>query len=176
LSVKFGLLKGYSRSGPYSLLASNPPSPSSLGVPEELALSLRSIPLTERPYREVARKLGVDEDYVVELINRLLSAGVLGDPGASLEGRLLGFTENALIAAVGKGKVCECLARMPYTTHVVERDVYGPGEWPYNCYAMIHAKTRDVASMIINELVENCDIHSFEVLYSIRDLKPGVLR
>lgn len=178
LSVKYDLLEGVSRSGPYSSLPEDPPSPEDLGVDPRVPEMLRSLPIESRPYKAIGEKLGLSEDEVFESMLAMLRSGVLGDPGASLDGRKLGFTENAMVVAVleGSESLAECLASIPYTTHVVLREIYPPGSWSFDGYAMVHATSRDKIRGVVETIRGTCGVRDLSVLFSIVDLKPEVVR
>ena len=179
LSVKYDLERGISKSASNHVMP--PENPPILSDEEyRIASKLRSLPLEERPYRIIGSELGVDEDYVYNMMINLLEKGALGDPGAALDGGKIGFKENVmLMAQPGAGSyedLCRCLARAEYTTHVVQREEYPPGSCSYKCYAMVHAVDRSRLEMIIGEVLNQCRPSSWLRVKSIRDLKPGVVR
>ncbi len=180
LSVKYDLWKGISRSGPYSLVHPNPPSPEELGYPTKLARALRVLPLEERPYAKVARSVGVGEVDAYKAAVKLLDEGVLGDPGAALDGHKAGFTENAMVvmepSSGAEQALCECAARLPFTTHVVLREPVPPGVWRHTCYFMVHAVSRKLVEEAVAEASRICKPLSLRVIRSLADLKPGVVR
>ncbi|MEM4427033.1 MAG: Lrp/AsnC family transcriptional regulator [Acidilobaceae archaeon] len=178
LSVKFDLIEGVSRSGPYSSVAESPPKPEDLGIDPRLPEMVRSLPLENRPYKTIAERLNMREDEVLESLLKLLKNGILGDPGVALDGKKLGFSENAMIVVRvdGSEEKMLCLASIPYTTHVVLREVYPPGSWDFDGYAMVHATSRDKINKVINEISSLCSLAQKEVLFSIEDLKPEVVR
>lgn len=178
LSVKFDLREGISKSGPYSMIIENPPSPEELGINPMIPKSVRSLEFVERPYLMIAFKTGLSEDEVVDLIKEMLKKGILLDPGATLNERNIGFTENAMITMEDENvsEICECVAGLPYTTHVVLREPYPPGSWTHNCYAMVHAINRNKIENTIEIIKEICKPKNILPIYSIADLKPGVIR
>ncbi len=179
LSVKYDLERGISRSGRYAEVHPDPPRPEELGIPLGLARSLRSLPLVERPYKAIAAKHGLAEDEVIDAAVKLLRAGVLGDPGAALDGWRIGFRDNAMVVmepGTDYGSLCSCVTRLPFTTHVVEREPVPPGAWRQNCYFMVHGVSRGVVDSAILEASETCRPRSLRPIRSLADLKPGVTR
>ena len=67
--------------------------------------------------------------------------------------------------------LCESVALIEEATHVVLREVT-VGEWPYNCYFMIHGVNRGVVEDAINGIMRRLGIGKYEVLYSIKNLLP----
>ncbi len=178
LSVKFDLREGVSRSGPYAEVIEDPPRPEDLGINPMIPRLVRSLDIVERPYSTIASRVGLSEDEVVDLVKEMLSKGILADPGAALEGRNLGFTENAMVVMEGEDewRLCECASKLPYSTHVVLREPYPPGSWTHNCYFMVHATSRDKIKGIIDVVEDRCKPRSIIPIYSLADLKPGVIR
>jgi DNA-binding Lrp family transcriptional regulator len=180
LSVKFDLYKGVSRAGPYSTLPENPPTPESLGINREHLQLYSRLPLESNPYKAIASRLGITPEDAARLAWELLQKGLLGDPGAAIDGKSVGFKENAMLLLeppIGEEKwTCDRASNYPHTTHVVLRGVYPKGSWKYTCYAMLHAANRETLSRLIGEAVSRIDPADYEVLHSLADLKPGVLR
>lgn len=179
LSVKYDLLKGVSRAGPYSALPQRPPRPEDLGVPSRVPEALRSLPIEPRPYSVIAKALSMPEDELVRLIPKLVAAGVLADPGAALNGEALGFKENGMVVMEPSGtpeELCEAATRSQHSTHVVLRGSIPEGAWRYPCYAMVHAVRRDLVEEVAREIARDAGAKSYRVIYSLRDLKPGVIR
>jgi len=179
LSVKYDLRSGISRAGPYSRVVENPPSPEDLGYSVELAKALRSLPLEPNPFDALGRLHGMSGGEIVEAAKRMLRAGILGDPGAALDGHRLGFKVNAMFVLEPASECVEAcrwvVDNLPEATHVVERSVVG-GEWPYTCYFMVHATSKDKLEPIRRKVEEEAPIKRFDVLLSLRDLKPGIVR
>ncbi|MCE4620032.1 MAG: Lrp/AsnC family transcriptional regulator [Desulfurococcales archaeon] len=181
LSVKYDLYNGVSRSGRYSLVPVDPPKAEDLGVPTEVLREFRSLEISRSPYRRAARKLGISEEEAAKLAWQLVDKGVLGDPGAALDGRLIGFHENAMVtmepsADTNEEDLCRCAAMLPFTTHVVLRGSIPRDAWRQNCYFMAHAVNRSLIEELVSEAVTRCRPASYSVIRSIRDLKPGVAR
>jgi len=179
LSVKYDLYEGVSRSGPYSRVIESPPTVEQLGLPRSLPWALRILPIEKRPYKRIAEKHGMSEEEVVDIAIELLKKGVLGDPGAALEGRMAGFNENGMVVMEPRGDevtLTECAARLEYSTHVVLREAYPPGSWRHICYFMAHATSRDKIERVKSLAMETCAPKDVMVLYSLEDLKPHVVR
>ncbi|MEB3860765.1 MAG: Lrp/AsnC family transcriptional regulator, partial [Desulfurococcales archaeon] len=157
--------------------------PEDLGIPKTLPHSLRALPIEERPYASAARKHGMTEGDVVALVGEMLEKGILGDPGAALEGRLAGFKENGMVVMEPAGcsdedelELCNCAAKFPYSTHVVWREAYPRDRWRHICYFMVHATTRERIEQARLQAQETCKPRDSMVLYSLEDLKPHTVR
>lgn len=179
LSVKYDLYKGISWAGRYSTVNQNPPSPFVYGVdPAKLPL-FKSLELSAHPFSRIASSLGISEEQAARLAWRMLEAGILGDPGAALDGHRVGFVENAMVVMEpddGEEDLCKCASSLQFTTHVVQRASIPPGEWKHTCYFMVHAASRRLVEEAVSNAVEKCRPRSYHVIRSLADLKPGVLR
>lgn len=173
LSVKFDLIEGVSRSPPEIL----PEEVPRLHGLESFLSMIRKIPISRRPFREIGSSLGMSEEEVIKSIEELISKGAVRDFGAALDGDLIGFSQNCmlLIHSDEPDHVCRRLAlEVPEATHVVLRDV--PEGWRYNCYAMVHARSREKADEVISRIVSDLSLEDFLPLMSRRNLKPGAVR
>lgn len=180
LSVKYDLYRGVSRSGNYSTVNHNPPSPAEYGVdPGKLSL-FRRLEISPTPYKQIAGELGISEEEASKLAWNMLKAGILGDPGAALDGHRIGFTENAMVVLEPRDqceeKLCNCIAKLLFTTHVVQRASIPAGKWRHTCYFMVHATSKELIEEMVSEAIEKCEPKSHLSIKSIADLKPGVVR
>lgn len=179
LSVKYDLREGISRAGPWSRIADNPPRPEELSIPPSLPRELRILPLEERPYAGLAGKYGLTEEEVVSLAKEMLHKGILGDPGAALEGHKVGFKVHGMTVVAGEDleSLCDRIAEsVPEATHVVLREPHPPGAWRHNCYFMVHARDERVLEDRVKARLSAVGVGDYMIIYSLRDLKPGVVR
>ncbi len=180
LSVKYDLYEGVSKAGPYSRVRENPPPPESFGIPRGVARRLARLPVVCRPYRGLAREVGLAEEELLGRVRAMLEAGTLLDPGAALDGWRLGFRSNAMTVTEASEQVCNCIASSPYTTHVVERTVYHaePGsEWRERmCFFMVHGVSRQKTLAAVKTILTSCGVEPIAVLFSQEDLLPGRVR
>jgi len=182
LSVKYDLEKGVSRAGPLSSVAANPPRPEDIGYSMALARALRVLPLEERPYAVIANRLGLTEEQVVAAMHKMLEKGILGDPGAALDGHRLGFVYNGMVTLAPRDMeqldmLCQWVVdSVEEATHVVKRSVTPPGSWRHLCYFMVHAVDEAKVKQILRRL-GNCPyLNDYMVIKSLEDLLPGVIR
>ena len=174
LSVKYDLRRGISWSI-QGRLPEKVPSLEELGVSEGLVRDLcKGLPLKPSPYSDIASKYGLALDELLELVEELLRKGVLADPGAALDGDKLGFRSNAM-AVLPCDECCGWVAdNVAEATHVVLRKTV-PGKWEYPCYFMVHARRRGAVYEVARRVFENLGVEG-ELLFSLENLKPGVVR
>ncbi|MCE4617682.1 MAG: Lrp/AsnC family transcriptional regulator [Desulfurococcales archaeon] len=180
LSVKYDLENGISRSGPYSMIKTSPPHPTEFGVEPGYLKLLRKLELSKTPYQKFAKAMGIGQDEAASLAWKMLDAGILGDPGAALDGHKIGFHENAMVVLEPlegrEDELCKCASSLPFTTHVVLRASIPQGAWKHTCYFMVHAVNRILLSNAIEQAISQCPVKSHLVIRSLADLKPGVVR
>lgn len=131
------------------------------------------IPICGRPYREIAGKIGVDEDTVLAVLKDLNDRGMIRRFGATLRHQNSGFSANAMVAwQVPEERVDEVgqkMAENPAISHCYRRD---PAErWPYNLYTMIHAGDPETCRAIARTISEQTGIADYAVLFSKKELK-----
>lgn len=140
---------------------------------------LRILPLEERPYAKIAGKYGFSEEEIISLVKEMLAKGILGDPGAALNGHKIGFVVNGMVVVADDSidTLCEKIATsVPEATHVVLREPYPPNSWEHNCYFMVHARRRNILENRVKDRLLAIGAENYMIIYSIKDLKPGFIR
>ncbi|AWB10732.1 transcriptional regulator, AsnC family [Thermodesulfobium acidiphilum] len=138
-----------------------------------IKLLQEDIPLVERPFLEISKKLNITEKEVISWVKKSLNSGLMRRFGARISHRKIGINANPMIAwKIPESRVEECgniLAKNPDVTHCYERAT--SDEWPYNIYTMIHCKSKSEADKIAKSLSDQIKITDYILLYSIRELK-----
>jgi len=131
------------------------------------------IPVSRRPYMEIAEMIGVDEDTVLSVLKDLYQRGVIRRFGATLRHQKSGFNANAMVAwqvdeslidAVG-----EQVAGYDAVTHCYRRDP--APDRPYNLYTMVHAQDEAQCRQIARKISKDTGISEYTMLFSRRELK-----
>ncbi len=131
------------------------------------------IPITERPFLEIANKIGISEESLLDTLRHLTDKGMIRRFGATLRHQKSGFEANAMVAwqveeeridEVGRkmassGRVSHCYRRNPTP------------EWQYNLYTMIHAKDEASCMEIARNLAEKAGVNNYSLLFSRKELK-----
>lgn len=152
--------------------------------PVDLALiraTQAGLPLVPAPYAAVAGALGLTEWEVMARLAAMHARGVLRRIGAVPNHYRLGWRANgmtvwdvddAFIDMLG-----ERIGALPFVSHCYRRPRHLP-HWPYNLFAMVHARSRQDAApqvaAIAALLGDACRAH--DVLWSTRILKKTGLR
>lgn len=131
------------------------------------------LPLSERPYADLAEDLDLGEDHLLARIRVLVAAGIISRLGVIVRHRALGWRSNAMVvwdlphdAITHAGPL---LAAQPGVTLCYERRPVD-GIWPYRLYSMIHARSRPEALGVLDRI---CTLPEFrnvphKPLFSIR--------
>ena len=131
------------------------------------------IPITERPYLEIAEKLGISEDELIQRLEALDSRGIVRRFGATLRHQKSGFSANAMAAwQVDEDRVVEVgkkMAAFKEVSHCYRRNP--TPRWPYNLYTMIHAKNVASFKNIVRRMSEKTSITEYTILFSRKELK-----
>lgn len=131
------------------------------------------IPVTSRPFLDIAQRLGITEKALLEKLDMLCKQGIIRRFGATLRHQKSGFSANAMVAwqvdedrieAVGKK-----FASFRQVSHCYRRDP--TPQWPYNLYTMIHAQDQESCRETASEMAQAGDVRDYELLFSRRELK-----
>ena len=139
------------------------------------------LPLTSRPYHELARRLGLPAEVVMTRMAQMLERGVIRRIGAVPNHYALGYRANGMsvwdlpdeaVAEAGRE-----VGALSFVSHCYHRPRHLP-IWPYNFFAMVHGRSRleveDAVEEIARLLGERARAHA--VLYSTRILKKTGFR
>ncbi|HYQ73250.1 MAG TPA: Lrp/AsnC family transcriptional regulator [Gammaproteobacteria bacterium] len=139
------------------------------------------LPLVEAPYDVLAEDLGLAVDELIARIRAMQAHGVIRRIAAVPNHYALGYRANGMSVWNVPDEQVHAIGRqvggLDYVSHCYQRPRHLP-LWPYNLFAMVHAKTRaevaDRVAAIATLLGTRCRGH--EVLYSTRILKKTGLR
>ena len=134
------------------------------------------LPLVPRPYAEIADRLGVSEDRVIETLDSLMADGCIKRFGVIVRHRELGYVANAMVVwdvpDQSVDEIGQLFGGAPFVTLCYRRP-RRPPNWPYNLFTMIHGLNRDhVLEQVehLRNLVPNTDFPS-ATLFSRRRFK-----
>ncbi len=138
----------------------------------------RGLPLVPRPYEALAREVGIDEETLLARLSAMKVSGALRRMGAVLQHRKAGFVANALcVWSVPEERVDEAgesVSREAAVSHCYTRAV-APG-WPYNFYAMIHAKDRAGCEAVADRLERENRLGPRKTFYTVREWKKATMQ
>lgn len=129
-----------------------------------------------RPFKVLGDRVGLSEDFTLELLGRWLAEGLIKRLGVVVRHHELGYTANAMcvwdvpdedVSAVGRALAGETGITLCY------RRQRAQPHWPYNLFCMIHGKAREEVLALRADLARRhgLDVHPHAVLFSTRRFK-----
>jgi len=148
---------------------------------QRIANTQSGLPLVPRPFEAVGATLGISGEAVRERFGQLLQSGLVRRIGAVPNHYALGYTANGMsVWDVDDAKVDELGAKvgaLEFVSHCYRRPRRLP-DWPYNLFAMVHARSREEVEAKRTEIrsLLGAALCAGDVLYSTRILKKTGLR
>ncbi|CAN2041614.1 siroheme decarboxylase [Candidatus Magnetomoraceae bacterium gMMP-15] len=131
------------------------------------------IPVTEHPFLEIAKKIGISEEILTKKIKDLCERGIIRRFGVTIRHQISGFQANAMVAwkadENSMEKAGKKMASFREVSHCYRRNP--TKNWPYNLYTMIHGGSEDECRDIAKHLSEESSIENYAILFSQRELK-----
>lgn len=132
-----------------------------------------NIPIVSQPYKELADRLGLTEQEIIERIEDMKKTGLVRRLGAVLRHQQAGYKVNAMVVwqvdenrADTAGRI---MAGFKQVSHCYLRDV--PKGFEYNLFTMIHSQSNENLLAIINEISCQTGLQKYLIIRSIKELK-----
>ena len=144
-------------------------------------LTQKGLPRVKRPYLMLAEHLGITEQRVIDLFKSMLDSGKLRRIAAVPNHYKLGYIANGMsVWNVPDEKINQLgqqVGDLNFVSHCYQRPRHGK-DWPYNLFAMVHAKTREEAMLKVKKISQLLGDNNLgcDVLFSVRILKKQGLR
>lgn len=132
------------------------------------------LPDSLTPYADIAREVGTSEEAVLELLRSLKEEGVIRRFGASIKHQRTGWNVNAMVAWIVERERVEEVGTKASEHDHISHCYYRPSsaeDWPYELYTMVHARSNEECTKVIEELRAMTGLGDYLVLTSIRELK-----
>ena len=134
------------------------------------------LPLVERPFFEVGRKLGLSEQAVIQRIGAMQAEGVIKRMGVVVRHHELGYRSNAMMVLDVPDDKVEAVGWRLSTVDCVTLCYQRPRrlpQWPYNLFCMIHGKDRADVLACIDDVINELQLAGLQraVLFSKRRFK-----
>ncbi len=143
-----------------------------------IALLQTDIPVVQRPFRQMAEKIGVTEEKFLAVLTDLNQRGIIRRFGATLKHQKSGFKANAMVAwNVDESRVepvGTAMAKFDEITHCYSRNP-APG-WPYNLYTMVHAANEDQCRALAEKISQTVGETDYILLFSRKELKKTSMK
>jgi siroheme decarboxylase len=136
------------------------------------------IPVTARPYQELAGDIGISEEEFLKIMNGLNDKGLIRRFGATLKHQNSGYNANAMVAwIVEEDKAVETggiMATFDEVSHCYRRNPV-PG-WDYNLYTMVHAVDKESCYKIVEKISKAVNVDKYAILFSKKELKKTSMK
>ncbi|MEO5367366.1 MAG: hypothetical protein H7831_13665 [Magnetococcus sp. WYHC-3] len=149
---------------------------------ELVRMTQAGLPLVPDPWQSLAQPLGLQADDVRRRFAELLRRGIIRRIAAVPNHYALGYRANGMtVWSLPEAHLEEAglrLAALPQVSHCYQRPRLLP-HWPYNLFAMIHARQHAEAEALVATLRQQLHplgLEQWDVLYSVRILKKTGLR
>ena len=145
-------------------------TPKYIAVIKELQ---QDISVTPEPFKEAIERLGMGYEEFFTIATTLKEAGVMRRFATILNHRKAGFGANAMsVWAVPEAegeRIGREMAEFSAVSHCYLRPSYP--NWPYNLFAMVHAKTQEACDALIDEMAKESGLSEYSKLYSTKEFK-----
>jgi len=130
-------------------------------------------PLVAQPFAALADQAGLDEESVLDQTKRWLADGTIRRLAAMVRHHKLGYNANALLVLAVEPELIQAagahLATYQQVSHCYQRTP-APG-WPYNLYAMLHARQRSHVLPLVEQMKQKIEPEDALVLFTTKEYK-----
>ena len=143
-----------------------------------IRLLQQDLPLVAEPFTVWADAAGIAVDDLLAAGHRLKERRQMRRFSAVLRHRSAGFTANVMgVWRVPDDRIETCgneLAGFDAVTHCYQRPVYP--DWPYNLFTMVHARSRDEAIGLLEQMRQATGLDACLPLWTVREFKKVRVR
>jgi len=133
----------------------------------------KDIEIISEPFKKSLKKLNLSYEEFFALANELKESGIMRRFATILNHRKAGFGANAMsvwVVPEDKGEqIGKEFAEFSAVSHCYLRPSYP--NWPYNLFAMVHAKTQEECDVLIEEMAQQSGLTEYGKLYSTVEFK-----
>jgi len=138
-----------------------------------ISLLSKDIPLTRRPFENLAAKLGIEEKILISRLKAYKKSGLMRKFSAALNHRRIGFKHNAMVvwnipeALIDKAG--SLISGFVQISHCYQRKK--ASGWNYNLYSMIHGRSKQECLKVVKDIVKKIGCKDYRVLFSSQEYK-----
>ena len=136
------------------------------------------MPVVARPYAQIARELGIEEEQLLRVLKDLIHRGVIRRFGATLRHQKSGFNANAMTAWIVEedrmDEVGGIMASFKEVSHCYRRDP--TEEWRFNLYTMVHGRDEAHCRQTAEKMARKAGVQEYQLLFSRRELKKTSMK
>ena len=131
---------------------------------------VQRLPLVPEPFKEVANRLDLTEEEVLDTCRSLLERGMIRRFGPSIAHRKFGYKANPMcLLKVPEERIDEVgrlIAEDPSVSHCYYRE-----GWDFNIFFMVHGQTKEEATQKATDIISRTGIGDHDLRFSLRELK-----
>ena len=138
-----------------------------------------NLPDSLTPYADIAAQVGVREEDVIGLLERLKETGAIRRFGAMIRHQKTDWVHNAMVAWKVDAALVEQCGTLAATVENISHVYYRPcdiPDWPYTFYTMIHGRTPEECQSAITRLQSIAPLGEHVVLRTVKELKKVSMR
>jgi DNA-binding Lrp family transcriptional regulator len=140
---------------------------------ELVRLLQESIPLSPRPFADLAKQVGMKPEEVLAKVREWKENGTIRRFGAMVRHQRLGYAANAMstwdVPEERVEEVGQILAAADEVSHCYQRPK--AEKWDYNLFAMIHGANMQECERVAAALSQKAGIEKYSLLFSSREFK-----
>ena len=146
---------------------------------ELIRILQEELPLCPEPYREIARRVGLEPREVLGRVAQWTASGLIRRFGATLYHQRAGFKANCMVAwkvadpAQSREKG-EIFSKFPQVTHCYRRPPFEG--WPYTLYTMIHGSSMEEIDAYVEQMSRASGLDEREKLFSVKEWKKTSMK
>ena len=131
------------------------------------------IPLVQKPFQELAHRLGIQERFLLSRLKFYRKNGLMRKFTATLNHRKIGYKYNAMavwnIPVQSIEKAGTIMASFAEVSHCYQRRK--KPDWNYNLYSMIHGTTKKDCLDVVRQISKKTAGSDYRVLFSSKEYK-----
>lgn len=145
---------------------------------EILAILQNPLKIQEEPYSEYAQQLGISQEEVFDTISEYIDNGMIRRISGIVKHTRVGYNTNAMMVFTMPDEECdragEILSSFEFVSHCYRRTFHP--QWPYNVYAMVHAKDENDMMEKVRLIKEKVPFDTMEILETDKEYKKSAFR
>ena len=133
------------------------------------------LPLSREPFAEIARKVGIPEEELLNQLNAWKADGTIRRFGAILRHTEAGYTVNAMgvwnVPDEQVEEFADTAVSLVAVSHCYERPRFEG--FRYNVYTMIHGRSRTDCRSSVRPIILGTGITDFKLLFTTAEFKKS---
>ena len=138
-----------------------------------LAAIQHGLPESQNPFKDMAEKIGIDTEQLLDVLRNWKQQGRIRRIGAVVNHFKVGLGSGAMVVwqvePERTEKVGKVLAEFEEVSHAYERRT--DENWPYSLYTMVHGKSDEDVRQTVRRMSQACGISNYRILVTEKELK-----